>query len=249
MCQYPKKGKRLKNLVFGSQRTCSLPGLNRNVKEELCWEQVLAWISQWRRRRPSQRSYILPLSKTQALLVKSVGHCQNWLGSPNEALAQCPRELPQQPPTVLFISCHASIFFLESYEEQALLERAYKPTPNRKLLTLAAQLKAQGQNWWAHRTVLDMFFKLQAFTLDCPNLLDHFCAVFWTLLLSAPLYQFILFENHHIMFNRVFTLEGITAGEEESAACWTSRVCGTLGRVSLGFYYNILFLRYSILYT
>lgn len=70
---------------------------------------------------------------------------------------------------VLFISRHTSIFFLESYKEQALLKRADKPTPNRKLLTSAALLKAQGQHRWVHRTVLEMIFKLQAFTLDCPN--------------------------------------------------------------------------------
>ena len=73
--------------------------------------------------------------------------------------------LPQKTPTtaVLFTSSHTSIFFLESYQEQALFKRAYKPTPNRKLLTSAAQ------DWRAHRTVLEMFFRLQTFPLDCPN--------------------------------------------------------------------------------
>lgn len=32
-------------------------------------------------------------------------HCQHWLGSPNKALARCPRELPQQPLIAAVLVC------------------------------------------------------------------------------------------------------------------------------------------------
>lgn len=68
-CQYLKKGKGLKILVYGSQRIYLLLGLNLNMKEDFGLEQVLGWILHWSRRRLSQQSHIQPLLKPQALLI------------------------------------------------------------------------------------------------------------------------------------------------------------------------------------
>jgi len=54
---------------------CLLQGLNTNMKEDFCLEQLLAWILQWSRRRLSQRSYIQPLPKPQALPAQQKRGC------------------------------------------------------------------------------------------------------------------------------------------------------------------------------
>lgn len=91
-------------------------------------------------------------------------HYQYWLCSPKEAPTQLHGELASWHIT----EATTSSIFIEPYlhilsrEEQFLLKRAYKPTLNRKLFISPAQLKAQEQVQQIHRTVPEMFFKLQA---------------------------------------------------------------------------------------
>lgn len=151
--------------MYVRQRVCLLPGLNRNVKEDLCLEQVLAWISQWRRRRLSQRSFIQPLPNPRLCLYSKWG---SW-GSPNQALAQCPQELPQKPPAAAVLpavlpyslgSLTKSKVFSKELTNQDQTENCSLQQLNWRPNDRTGELTEQYWRWFSNSKPL---------LLDCPN--------------------------------------------------------------------------------